>query len=260
LLTQKYIDKKLFIYSKKERGEIDMSKQGNQKSFLNTIILVSTFGGLLFGYDTGVINGALPYMSEALHLNAFTEGLVASSLLFGAALGAVFGGRLSDYNGRRKNILYLAVLFFISALGCTLAPNVTIMIISRFLLGLAVGGASVTVPTYLAEMAPSNRRGRMVTQNELMIVSGQLLAFIFNAILGNTLGDNAHVWRYMLAIATLPAIFLFFGMIKVPESPRWLVSKGKNEEALGVLQQIREEDQANPNSAKLRKLLLKNRR
>jgi major inositol transporter-like SP family MFS transporter len=183
-------------------------------------------------------------MSEALGLNSFTEGLVASSLLFGAALGAVFGGRLSDYNGRRKNIIYLAVLFFIAALGCTLAPNVTIMIISRFLLGLAVGGASVTVPTYLAEMAPPERRGRMVTQNELMIVSGQLLAFIFNAILGNIMGDNAHVWRYMLAIATLPAVFLFFGMIKVPESPRWLVSKGKNGEALRVLRQIREENQA----------------
>ncbi|MFC6605058.1 sugar porter family MFS transporter [Ectobacillus funiculus] len=217
---------------------------GNQKSFLRTIILVSTFGGLLFGYDTGVINGALPYMSEALGLNSLTEGLVASSLLFGAALGAVFGGRLADYNGRRKSILFLAVLFFISTLGCTLAPNVEVMILCRFLLGLAVGGASVTVPTFLAEMSPAESRGRMVTQNELMIVSGQLLAFVFNAILGNTMGDNSHIWRYMLAIAALPAIFLFFGMIRVPESPRWLVAKGKNAEALKVLQKIREEKRA----------------
>ncbi|WP_129731906.1 sugar porter family MFS transporter [Ectobacillus funiculus] len=223
-----------------------MSKQGSQNSFLRTIILVSTFGGLLFGYDTGVINGALPYMAQAdqLNLNSFTEGLVASSLLFGAALGAMFGGRLSDDNGRRKNILYLAVLFFIATLGCTLAPNVTVMIIFRFLLGLAVGGASVTVPTYLAEMSPAEKRGRMVTQNELMIVSGQLLAFIFNAILGNIMGDTSHVWRYMLVIATLPAVFLFLGMLRVPESPRWLVSKGKNVEALQVLQQIREAKRA----------------
>lgn len=183
-------------------------------------------------------------MSEALNLNSFTEGLVASSLLFGAALGAVFGGRLSDYNGRRKNILYLAVLFFIATLGCTLAPNVTVMVIFRFLLGLAVGGASVTVPTYLAEMSPAESRGRMVTQNELMIVSGQLLAFIFNAILGNTMGDNSHVWRYMLIIAALPAIFLFIGMIKMPESPRWLVSNRKNEDALRVLRQVREDNRA----------------
>ncbi|MBK5480402.1 sugar porter family MFS transporter [Peribacillus sp. TH16] len=223
-----------------------MNKQVNQKSFLRTIIVVSTLGGLLFGYDTGVINGALPYMSEAdqLNLNPFTQGLVASSLLFGAAIGALFGGRLSDYGGRRKTILYLAVLFFIAALGCTLAPNITVMVTFRFLLGLAVGGASVTVPTYLAEMSSAERRGRMVSQNELMIVTGQLLAFIFNAILGNTMSDSSHVWRYMLVIAALPAIFLFFGMLKVPESPRWLVSKGKSAEALRVLQQIREKKQA----------------
>jgi major inositol transporter-like SP family MFS transporter len=227
-----------------QKGGIILNKQGNQNSFLLKVILVSTFGGLLFGYDTGVINGALPYMSEALNLNSFTEGLVASSLLFGAAIGAVFGGRLSDYNGRRKNILYLAVLFFIATLGCTLAPNVTVMVIFRFLLGVAVGGASVTVPTYLAEMSPAESRGRMVTQNELMIVSGQLLAFIFNAILGNTMGDNDHVWRYMLVISALPAIFLFFGMIKMPESPRWLVAKRKNNEALQVLRQVREESRA----------------
>ncbi|MCP6684015.1 sugar porter family MFS transporter [Bacillus nakamurai] len=223
-----------------------MNKQSSQNSFLRTIILVSTFGGLLFGYDTGVINGALPFMAEAgqLNLTALTEGMVASSLLLGAAIGAVFGGRLSDFNGRRKNIIVLAVLFFVSTLGCTLAPNVTVMIICRFLLGLAVGGASVTVPAYLAEMSPAESRGRMVTQNELMIVTGQLLAFTCNAVIGNALGDTSHVWRYMLVIAALPAVFLFFGMIKVPESPRWLVSKGRKEEALQVLKRIRDEKKA----------------
>lgn len=230
-----------------------MNEQLNQKSFLRTIILVSTFGGLLFGYDTGVVNGALPYMAEKdqLNLTAFTEGLVASSLLLGAAFGAVFGGRLSDFVGRRKNIIFLAVLFFFATLGCTLAPNVNVMIVSRFLLGIAVGGASVTVPTYLAEMSPAEKRGRMVTQNELMIVSGQLLAFTFNAILGNTMGDNSHVWRYMLAIAAIPAVVLFFGMLRVPESPRWLISKGKNEDALGVLKKIRTENTAQTEFAEI---------
>ncbi|MDD1511890.1 sugar porter family MFS transporter [Priestia megaterium] len=223
-----------------------MGKQGNQYSFLRTIILVSTFGGLLFGYDTGVINGALPYMSESdqLNLNSFTQGLVTSALLFGAAFGAVVGGRLADYNGRRKTILYLAILFFVSTIGCTISPNAAVMILCRFLLGLAVGGASVTVPTYLAEMSPAESRGKMVTQNELMIVTGQLLAFTFNAIIGNMLGENPHVWRYMLPIAAIPAVFLFFGMLRVPESPRWLVSKGKNNEALTVLQKIRESKRA----------------
>ena len=223
-----------------------MGKQGNQHSFLRTIILVSTFGGLLFGYDTGVINGALPYMSESdqLNLNSFTQGLVTSALLFGAAFGAVVGGRLADHNGRRKTILYLAILFFVSTVGCTISPNAAVMILCRFLLGLAVGGASVTVPTYLAEMSPAESRGKMVTQNELMIVTGQLLAFTFNAIIGNMLGENPHVWRYMLPIAAIPAVFLFFGMLRVPESPRWLVSKGKNDEALKVLQKIRENKRA----------------
>ncbi|AXY36796.1 sugar porter family MFS transporter [Bacillus velezensis] len=230
-----------------------MNKNSSQHSFLRTIILVSTFGGLLFGYDTGVINGALPFMAEAdqLNLTALTEGMVASSLLLGAAIGAVFGGRLSDYNGRRKNILILAVLFFAATLGCTLAPNVSVMVISRFLLGLAVGGASVTVPAYLAEMSPAESRGRMVTQNELMIVTGQLLAFTCNAIIGNVLGDTSRAWRYMLVIAALPAVFLFFGMLTVPESPRWLVSKGRKEDALHVLRRIRNEEKAKSELAEI---------
>ncbi|MCM3215877.1 sugar porter family MFS transporter [Niallia taxi] len=227
------------------------------KKHLKKITLISTFGGLLFGYDTGVINGALPFMSEAdqLNLTPFTEGLVTSSLLFGAAFGAMFGGRLSDHHGRRKNILYLAILFIIATLGCTFAPSVELMVTFRFILGLAVGGASVTVPAFLAEMSPAENRGRMVTQNELMIVSGQLLAFTFNAILGNTLGDTAHVWRYMLVIASLPAVFLWFGMLIVPESPRWLASKGRLGDALRVLQKVRAEARAQAELKEIEKSL-----
>src|SRR5690349_17753047 len=109
---------------------------------LRLITLIATFGGLLFGYDTVVINGALPNMSDDLGLTAVTEGMVTSSLLLGAALGAVAGGRLSDAGGRRRTILALAVLFFIGALGATLAPTTAVMILARFVLGLAVGGAS----------------------------------------------------------------------------------------------------------------------
>ncbi|MFB9761501.1 sugar porter family MFS transporter [Ectobacillus funiculus] len=213
------------------------------KKFLKLVTIVSTFGGLLFGYDTGVINGALPFMArpDQLNLNPFTEGLVASSLVLGAAFGSIFGGRLSDSQGRRKVILYLAILFFFSAAGCVIAPNMTVMVMFRFLLGLAVGGSSVVVPSYLAEISPADRRGVLVTQNELMIVTGQFLAYVCNAVLGNVFGEAGHVWRYMLVIATLPAVALWIGVLILPESPRWLASKGKMAEALKILQKIRSE-------------------
>lgn len=218
----------------------------SQKTYLKLITLISTFGGLLYGYDTGVVNGALPFMSreDQLNLTPFTQGLVTSSLLLGAAFGAIFGGRMSDRKGRRKTILSVAFVFLIATIGCAIAPNVEMMVLCRIVLGLAVGATSVTVPAFLAEMAPAERRGRLVTQNELMIVTGQLLAYTFNAGLASSFGELAHVWRYMLVIATLPAVFLWLGMLIVPESPRWLASKGKRGEALHVLKQIRKEQRA----------------
>ncbi|MFE4706852.1 sugar porter family MFS transporter [Peribacillus simplex] len=221
-----------------------MNKKAAPSSFLRKVIVISTLGGVLFGYDTGVINGALPYMTEELGLTGYTQGLVASVLLLGAAIGALFGGRLADSYGRRKTILMLSFVFLAGTLGCTLAPDVTVMVVSRFVLGLAVGAASVTVPAYLAEMSPADRRGRIVTINDLMVVSGQLLAFTFNAILGTTMGHVDGIWRYMLAIAAVPAILLFIGMVRVPESPRWLVSKQKNDQALNTLKRIRKDDEA----------------
>lgn len=218
----------------------------SQKTYLKLITFISTFGGLLYGYDTGVVNGALPYMSreDQLNLSPFTQGLVTSSLLFGAAFGAIFGGRLSDRKGRRKTIISVAFIFLIATIGCSIAPNMEIMVLSRFILGLAVGATSVTVPAFLAEMAPAEKRGRLVTQNELMIVTGQLLAYIFNAVLANSFGDMGNIWRYMLVIATLPAVLLWLGMLIVPESPRWLASKGNIKGALQVLEKIRERMQA----------------
>lgn len=207
---------------------------------------LSNIWRLLFGYDTGVINGALPFMarSDQLNLTPVTEGLVTSMLLLGAAFGALLCGKLADRYGRRKMILNLSFLFFLASLGTAFAPNVLTMVIFRFFLGMAVGGASSMVPAFLAEMAPYEKRGRMVTQNELMIVGGQFLAYVFNAILGVAMADTGHVWRYMLVLCAIPALILFASMLMVPESPRWLTSKGKKSEALRVLKLIRDEKRA----------------
>ncbi len=165
---------------------------GPNRKRLGLVALVATFGGLLFGYDTGVINGALRPMTVDLALTPLTEGIVTSSLLFGAAAGAVGGGRLSDgWGGRRKTIILLAVLFFAGTIACVFAPSFEVMVLGgRVILGLAVGGASTVVPVFLAELAPYEIRGSLAGRNELMIVIGQLAAFVVNAIIGNVWGGE----------------------------------------------------------------------
>lgn len=225
---------------------------GAHRRALRRATWIATLGGFLFGYDTGVINGALPYMQDDLGLTPFTEGLITSSLLFGAAFGAVGAGQLADRLGRRRLLLILAVVFMLGAAGTAAAPGVGIMVLARVVLGLAVGGASAVVPMFLAELAPAARRGQLVTRDQLMIVSGQLAAFVCNAVIGNVWGEEGNVWRWMLLVATLPAIALWIGMHFVPESPRWLGSKGRYAQMLAALQKIRsaEEAQAEYNEIK----------
>lgn len=225
---------------------------GPHTSRLGLVAVIATFGGLLFGYDTGVINGALVPMTADFGLTPFTEGVVTSVLLLGAAIGALFGGHFSDRFGRRRNILALAIVFLAGTIGCIFSPSFEAISIARFVLGLAVGGASVTVPVYLAEMAPTERRGGIVNRNELMIVIGQLAAFVINAIIGNVWGDVEGIWRVMLSIAAVPAISLFIGMLRMPESPRWLIAQGREAEALSVLEQVRSPERAAAEVAEVR--------
>lgn len=217
----------------------------NPHRFVKVIVFIATIGAIAFGYDTGVIAGALPFMTLSaaqggLNLTPLTEGIVTSSLIFGAAAGALMAGRLSDKYGRRKALLVLALLFFIGALGTAGAKNLSVMILFRIVLGIAVGGSSAIVPIFIAEIAPAERRGQLVSQSELMIVSGQLLAYTSNATLASIFQENNGVWRYMLAIAAVPAALLFIGMIFMPESPRWLASNGYMDKAKQVLFRIRE--------------------
>jgi len=227
------------------------NKSGAHSSRLGLITVIATFGGLLFGYDTGVINGALEPMKKDLGLDVTTEGFVVSILIFGAAFGALIGGRMADVFGRRHNILLLAVVFIVGTVGCAASPDWQTLAAFRFVLGLAVGGASTTVPVYLAEIAPYEQRGSLVTRNEVMIVSGQFAAFIINAILFNIWGENDSVWRYMLIVAVLPAIVLLVGMLRMPRSPRWLASQGLMDEASEVLEQVRSPERAEAEMAEV---------
>ncbi|WP_138466599.1 sugar porter family MFS transporter [Poseidonocella sp. HB161398] len=219
-------------------------EEGDHVRRLNLITVIACLGGLLFGYDTGVINGALEPMAADLGLTPAIEGLVVSILIFAAAIGAVLGGKLADLHGRRHNIILLSVLFGAGTLGCVLAPSWQVLAAFRAVLGLAVGGASAIVPIYLAEVSPHERRGSLVTRNEVMIVSGQFAAFVINAAIYALWGENEVVWRYMLAVAILPAVALLIGMLRMPESPRWLSMQNRDDEALEVLRQVRSPERA----------------
>ena len=221
-----------------------MPKTGPHRKRIGLISIIACFGGLLFGYDTGVINGALRPMSQELGLTAVSEGVVTSSLVFAAAVGAVSCGKICDMIGRRRTILMLSGLFFFGTLVVVFAPNLEVLVAGRIMLGLAVGGASIVVPVYLSELAPYEIRGSISGRNEVAIVSGQLAAFVVNAIIGNVWGHIDGIWRVMFAVCALPAICLFIGMLRMPESPRWLVEHDRHEEALAVLRTVRTEERA----------------
>jgi MFS transporter, SP family, major inositol transporter len=217
---------------------------GPYRKRIGLISIVACLGGLLFGYDTGVANGAEGPMQTELGLSDLQVGIVISSLVFAAAVGALIGGKISDAIGRRTTIIVLAVMFFVGVLVAVFSPNFAILVAGRIILGLAVGGASTVVPVFLAELAPFEIRGSITGRNELAIVVGQFAAFVVNYILLATLGHVHGLWRIMFGVCALPAIALFFGMMRMPESPRWLVEKGRDEDALAVLKQVRSEDRA----------------
>lgn len=239
---------------------------GPHKKRLGMVALVATFGGLLFGYDTGVANGAERPMEHELGLTDLQVGVVISSLIFAAAFGAMICGRLADKIGRRPTIIILAVLFFCGTLMVVTSPGgpefgthttfgYSMLIAGRICLGIAVGGASAVVPVYLAELAPFEIRGSLSGRNEFMIVFGQLLAFVVNAIIAAVMGlDTPGIWRIMFSICALPAIALFFGMLRMPESPRWLVEVGQHEKAREVLLTIRSRERAEAELAEVEHL------
>ncbi|MDM8212764.1 sugar porter family MFS transporter [Enterococcus hirae] len=214
------------------------------KNRLKQIAAIVTIAALLFGYNTAVVNGSLQFIVKDLGITSFQKGIVSSALTLSAAFGAVFGGAISDKIGRKKTLRWIAWIFLIGAAGCGLSVSYSLLVASRFFLGLAVGSASAVVPLYLGEIASPDQRGKMVGLNQIMIVGGQFLAFLINAILGNVFMGNVHIWKVMMGLAALPAIVMLIGMTKVLESPKWLAKNGKLEAAITVIKSIYSDDAA----------------
>lgn len=206
------------------------------------IYFFGSFGGILFGYDIGVMTGALPFLQNDWGLagNASIIGWITSSVMFGAIFGGALAGQLSDKLGRRKMILLSALIFVVGSVLSGLAPQdgSLYLIAVRVLLGLAVGAASALVPAYMSEMSPARLRGRLSGINQTMIVSGMLLSYVVDFLLKDM--PETIAWRLMLSLAAVPAIILFLGVMRLPESPRFLVRHGKIDEARQVLGFIRE--------------------
>ena len=197
------------------------------------IFFFGALGGLLFGYDTGVISGAILFITKDFGLSPFMQGAIVAALLLGAMLGAALAGPLSDRMGRKRLIMIAGITFTVGALAAAAAPSAWALVGARFVIGLAVGSAALVVPLYLSEIAPTELRGRVASLNQMMIVVGILAAFIVNAILASS-GD----WRLMLGLAAVPSIILLLGMFSMPETPRFLVRQGEEGEAREVLEEV----------------------
>lgn len=202
------------------------------RGYVVLISVVAALGGLLFGFDTAVISGTINFIQPYFGLSEAGLGWTVSSLLFGCIAGVFLAGKAGDHYGRKKVLMAAALLFFISAVCSASAHSLVFFIIARVLGGIAVGVASILSPMYIAELAPAKYRGTLVSLNQLAIVIGILVAFFSNYLLVNT-GENN--WRWMLLVMAAPAVLLFFSLFLVPESPRWLVARGRNQDAYKVL-------------------------
>ena len=199
------------------------------------IAAVAALGGLLFGYDTGVISGALLFIRKVMDLSPTTEGVVVAIALAGAALGAATAGLLSDRAGRRTVILGAAGLFVVGAVISGVAQVVVTLLIGRFIVGLAIGVASMLTPLYLAEISRARDRGAIVSLNQLCITAGILISYLVDF----SLAGSPEGWRWMLALGALPGVILMVGMWALPESPRWLAGHGRIHDARTVLRRLR---------------------
>ena len=207
--------------------------------YLSTV--VAALGGLLFGFDTAVISGTTEALQEVFFLDDFWLGFTVATALIGTVIGSLAVGKPGDAFGRKRVLIAIAVLYFVSAVGSALAPTWVPFLFFRFIGGLAVGGASVMAPMYIAEIAPAALRGRLVAVNQLNVVTGILLAFLSNYLVADALSTDV-AWRWMLGVEAFPAALFFVLLFFIPFSPRWLVKRGRVEEARAVLVRLGDAD------------------
>ncbi len=211
-------------------------------ALISAIVAVATIGGLLFGYDSGAVNGTQQGLTTAFALDESGLGFTVGSLLIGCFIGAFFAGTLADAMGRRNVMRIAAVLFLVGALIQGLTADHTIFVFARIMGGMAVGAASVLSPAYISEVAPANIRGRMTTIQQIMIITGLTAAFLVNYFLAASAGESTSefwfgiaAWRWMYLMQAIPAAVFLVALFFIPESPRYLVAKGRHDEAGGVL-------------------------
>lgn len=200
------------------------------------IAIIAATGGLLFGFDTGVISGAIPFLQKDFGINDGIIELITTAGLVGAIAGALFCGKITDYLGRKKVILASAVIFAVGAVWSGLAPNPLNLILARLFLGIAIGVSSFAVPLYIAEISPTNIRGTLVSMFQLMVTLGVLVSYLSDLFFADE--TNISCWRPMFYAGVLPALILLIDMFCMPESPRWLMSKGFMQEAMLILRKI----------------------
>src|ERR1700751_506044 len=200
------------------------------RTFVYLAAAFAGLGGLLFGYDTGVISGAELFFKNDFTLSTFELEVIVSGVLAGAAVGALGGGRMADLFGRRKLLITTAIIFAAGAILCAVAQSPTMLVVGRIIVGLGIGLSSSTVPVYISEVAPADARGWQVSLFQLAITVGILLAYLVDYAFARVAG-----WRWMFGIAIVPAAIFGLGMVFLPESPRWLVQRGHREAARSVL-------------------------
>lgn len=241
-----------------------MQGAGNRANigFIGAIVAVATIGGFMFGYDSGVINGTQDGLEAAFDLSALGTGFNVGAILIGCAAGAFSAGRLADVVGRKKVMMLSAVLFFISALLAGVAGSSAIFIVARLIGGLGVGAASVLSPAYISEVTPAAIRGRLASVQQIMIITGLTGAFVANWALANVAGSSTapfwggyEAWRWMFWMQAIPAAVYFFALLTIPESPRFLVTKGRHAEAEAVLVKLLGEDEGRRKVAEIRESL-----